>query len=379
MEKRRRGGLGCLIVILIILALIGGAVAYGFYFITSEINGTPDGAPVTVEIAQGTPPSTIAELLQETGVIGQQLIFTQYLGQSGADRSLQYGTFELRQNMGYDELIVALSQVNTERDTVSVTFPEGISTLGFAMRMEDAGLCTVEEFLDVANNGDFSQYDFWNSIPEDDLIFMKSEGYLFPNTYEFFRDSSVYDMVDKLYGEFDKQMTDELMARADEIGMTLHEVITLTSIVQREAGPVQHQADVAAVLHNRLSPESTITKLECNVSGYVAREGDNNYLYDTVAYYLGDGDSVAGWDILTTEYADMYNAYNTYYREGLPVGPICNPGLDAITNTLFYTEDSPYYFFLTDKAGTYYYAETAAEHNANDTTAWEVNASLETE
>ncbi len=245
--------------------------------------------------------------------------------------------------------------------------------------MEEAGLCTVEEFLDVANNGDFSQFDFWNQIPENPLRFMKSEGYLYPETYYFFPESTVYEMVERIYAQFDLMFTDEMAARAEEIGMTVDELITLTSIVQREAGPVEQQANVAAVLHNRLAENSPIPMLQCNVCGYVNRAGDNNYLYDTVAYYLGDGDSDAGWELFQPgrEYEALYNAYNTYGLVGLPAGPICNPGIDAMMNTLYPTEGSPYYFFVTDLEGTYYYAETQAQHDANIATANGVNAAID--
>ncbi len=380
-KRKRSKGLGCLIFVLIFIAVIAGVIYFGFNYVTGEIEGEQSGAPIEFVVEQGTSPSVIAEMLKESGVIEQPDIFLQYIKFVGADTQLQYGTFELYENMGYDAIIEQLKEMRVVRETVMVTFPEGISALGFAFRMEEAGLCSVEEFLDTANNGDFSQYDFWNEIPEDPLIFMKSEGYLFPETYEFFTDSSVYDLVDKLYAQTDKEWTDERLARLEELGMTLHEFLTLTSIVQREAGPIEHQADVAAVLHNRLEEDSPHPRLECNVSGYVNRAGDNNYIYDTIAYYIGGGNSDAGWELFAEgeEYYDIYNAYNTYGKEGLPAGPICNPGRDAIDNTLYPTEGSEYYFFVTDLAGNYYYAETVREHDANVAYTHEVNASLDDE
>ncbi len=380
MTTGRKIGCGCFVVFLVLLAALIAGGFYAYITLTDEMEGAEVlGEEVTLVVEQGTSPADISVMLEEAGIVEYGFVFEQYIRITGADRSLQYGTFTLNVGMPYTEIVTVLQTPNTEREQVSVTFPEGISSLRFAQLMEEAGLCTVEEFLDVANNGDFSQFSFWNQIPEDPLRFMKSEGYLYPETYFFFPDSTVYEMVEKIYAQFDLIFTDEMEARATELGMTIDELITLSSIVQREAGPVEQQANVAAVLHNRLAPDSPITRLECNVSGYVNRAGDNNYLYDTVAYYLGNGDSDAGWELFGEgrEYEAMYNAYNTYYVEGLPVGPICNPGFDAINNTLYPTEDSPYYFFVTDLAGTYYYGVTADEHNANINTAAGVNASID--
>ena len=123
--------------------------------------------------------------------------------------------------------------------------------------MEQAGLCSAQEFLDVANNGDFSQFGFWAKREEKPNQFMKAEGYLFPDTYEFFVGDTVYNMVAKIYGEFDNKITAEMYARMDELDMTLTEVVTLASLVQEEAGN-EYSKMVSAVFHNRLASGMTL-------------------------------------------------------------------------------------------------------------------------
>ena len=217
----------------------------------------------------------------------------------------------------------------------------------------------------MANNGDFSQYEFWKEIPENPDRFMKCEGYLFPDTYEFFVDDSVYNYVDKLYAEFDAKVTPELRQRASDLGMTLEEAITLASFVQEEAGNAE-DARVSAVFHNRLAEDSPYPRLESNASSYVQNPEDNNYIYNWIAPYYG------GWDNIPE---NIYNAYNTYELNGLPAGPISNPGIDAIEAALYPDEeylDGKYYFFVTDKNGVYYYAKTKAEHDANVSKAFSV-------
>jgi UPF0755 protein len=211
----------------------------------------------------------------------------------------------------------------------------------------------------VANNGDFSSLAFWSLRDENPAQFMACEGYLFPDTYQFFVGDDVYNIVYKLYAEFNSKMTDETYAKIDEMGMTLSEFMTLASLVQEEAGGVEHQADVAAIFMNRLAADSPVKLLQSNCSSYIQNANDNNYLYNTVAWYYGD------WSLIPSE---IIAAYDTYSTPGLPAGPISNPGMDAIENTLRYAE-SPYYgegyyFFVTDTDGNYYFNKTAAAHEA---------------
>ncbi len=361
---KKRGSKGCLVAI-ILLVLLLAAAAFAAFSVLGDINGRDElGQEVTVTVEQGESSTSIAESLKEAGVIRYPTVFRYYLRYTGQAANLQYGDFTLNQGASYDSIISTLSQY-AKRDSVTVTFPEGITAQRFAQLMEEAGLCTAEEFLDVANNGDFSQYEFWNEIPEDPDRFMKCEGYLFPDTYAFFVDDSVYNYVDKLYAEFDAKVTPEMRQRADELGMTLEEVVTLASFVQEEAGNAE-DARVSAVFHNRLAEGSPFPRLESNASSYVQNPEDNNYIYNWIAPYYG------GWENIPQ---NIYNAYNTYELNGLPAGPISNPGIDAIQAALYPDQeylDGGYYFFVTDKNGQYYYAKTKSEHDANVSKAFSV-------
>lgn len=377
MARRRRsrgGNRGCLIAVIAVLAILLICATMVFLWVKNEVGGKRgDAVTQTVIIDKGSGPLTIGKVLTEKGIIRNAQIFRLYARQSGKAETLQYGEFELSSDMSYDEIIEALQSTSDDRDTVRVTFPEGIPAVQFARRMEEAGLCSAEEFLEVANTGDFSQFGFWSKREENPDQFMAAEGYLFPDTYDFFVGDSVYNMVAKIYGEFDSKMTNEMYAQIDAMGFTLSEFITLVSIVQEEAGGIEHQADVAAIFMNRLAENSIVSRLESNTSSYITNPDDNNYLFNTVAQYYG------GWESIPQNIID---AYDTYKKEGLPAGPISNPGLDAMQNTLKYKEsvyanpDDPYYFFVTDLAGTYYFGRTANEHAANCDKAWAVNAQM---
>ena len=244
--------------------------------------------------------------------------------------------------------------------------------IAIARKMEEAGLCTAEEFLEEANTGDFSEYTFWQYVPDDADApdrFMKCEGYLFPDTYEFLTDDTVHHYVATFYAHFDKQFTDEMYRELEKQELTLPEVITLASFVQEEAGNDQ-DSNVAQVFRNRLAEESPYPKLQSNTSSYVQSDEDNNYLWNWVAPYYG------GWEDIPE---NIRNAYDTYTCTGLPAGPISNPGLAAIQAALAPQCDEEVrdcYFFVTDLSGHYYYAKTYAEHQANCRKAAEVNQSL---
>ena len=364
------GALKIFLVILLLAVLAAGAA---LLFAHNEIsgNGRP-GAEVTVSIPQGSGVSAIAQKLKDAGVIRSAYLFRWYVGQKGAASKLQYGDFTLQKSAcSYDAIIAALSTY-AKAETVRVTIPEGTTAIAIAQKMEAAGLCSAEDFLKEANEGDFSKYTFWQDVPDDAAApdrFMKCEGYLFPETYEFLKDDTVHNYVATFYAQFDAQITEEMYAELKAQGMTLNELVTLASFVQEEAGNAQ-DSNVAQVFRNRLAEGSPYPRLQSNTSSYIQSDADNNYLWNWVAPYYG------GWDNIPE---NIVSAYDTYSCTGLPAGPISNPGLAAIKAALHPEPDEDAkdaYFFVTDLKGNYYYARTLTEHNANCQTAANVNKSM---
>ncbi len=368
-KPRKKGGaLKILLIILVLLVLTAGAAGVFAY---NEINGNggKPGAEVTVSIPQGSGVAAIAKELKEAGVIRSAYLFRWYVGHKGAAGKLQYGDFTLQTGgYSYDGLITELSAY-AKADSVRLTFPEGTTAIAIARKMEEAGLCTAEEFLEEANTGDFSAYKFWQYVPDNKEApgrFMKCEGYLFPDTYEFLTEDTVHNYVATFYSHFDRQFTDEMYKELDKQDLSLSEVITLASFVQEEAGNEQ-DSNVAQVFRNRLAEGSPYPKLQSNTSSYVQSDEDNNYLWNWVAPWYG------GWDKIPE---NILNAYDTYSCTGLPAGPISNPGLAAIQAALAPQPDEDVkgcYFFVTDLSGHYYYARTYAEHQANCEKAAQVN------
>lgn len=376
--RRKRGfPLGCAVVLLIVLALIGfaGWNIFGFY---KEVDGQGGrGQEQVVTIEQGSTVADIASVLKQEGIIQYDWLFKYYAKYSGRAGNMQYGDFQLHSGMSYNEIITALSEQKVFRETVRVTIPEGTTAVGIAQLFVDQGLVdSVQTFLDCAegNDGsDFSQYAFWNEIPDNEGRLLKCEGYLFPETYEFYTDATVYDIVNTLYGEFDKKTAD-LMDTIAEKGTTLDQVVIMASFIQEEAGLPEEDYRVSACFHNRLESDDPLWaehRLESNASSYITNDGDNNYLWNSpMAQYMG-------WPEAGAIPEEVLAAYDTYRISGLPAGAISNPGYAAIDAALNPDEDfmaEGYYFFVTghpdtDVAGQYFYAKTADEHYQNCVTA----------
>lgn len=244
---------------------------------------------------------------------------------------------------------------STASNTVRVTIPEGSTAADIGALMEQNGLFTRADFLVQVNRGTETSSLVQEIGDWENRAFLL-EGYLFPDTYEFYKDAQPDRVIQKLLDNLEKKITNAHKARAEALGMSMDEALTLASVIQAEAGDPKQMKTVSSVLHNRLNSTSH-PRLECDVTIFYLREDVQPFL---------------------TEDKDRFNSfYNTYKCTGLPEGPICNPGMDAI-NAALYPEQTEYFYFATDKAGNYYYAKTLEEHNRNWAAIKKVNASLAT-
>lgn len=252
------------------------------------------------------------------------------------------GGFPLSKTAPTDENGEKITTTTLSR-TVRVTFPEGYSLVQIAERLEENGVCDAKAFIEAANDPElYETYSFLKDVEDTEHRAFAAEGYIFPNTYDFYRNEAPKKALNRFLKNTEKQITDDMKKRAEELGYTIDEILTIASIIQKEAGILSEMGKVSSVIYNRLG--DSYNRLGCDVTIH--------YLNKYVIPYI-DGD--------TDRYNEYYNTYKCY---GLPKGPICNPGLDAI-NAALYPEDTPYKFFVTDKELNFYYAETYEEHLDN--------------
>lgn len=232
---------------------------------------------------------------------------------------------------------------STTSHVVSITFPEGSPVVLMATLLEENGVCSAADFLAEANNP-LNLEEFSFEIPDAENRAFLLEGYLFPDTYEFYRNESASSAIKRFLKNTEKKLDESIRLRCAELGFTLDEVLTLASIIQEEAGVPAEMVKVSSVLHNRLNSRS-YPRLQCDVSVF--------YLKEYVKPHVDE-----------VRYGELSELYNTYNCDGLPEGPITNSGIDAVKAAL-YPENTDYYFFITDNDGVYHYAETWAEHVDN--------------
>lgn len=235
----------------------------------------------------------------------------------------------------------------TKSLTVTVTFPEGLTLVQIAQKLQENEVCDAARFIEISNDYSYISslgYSFISDIEDYNERAYILEGYVFPDTYEFYRGESEEKALSRFLNNTQRKLTAEYKERAKELGYTLDEIITLASIVQEESYTDESVKNVASVLHNRLKSPS-FPKLQCDVTIHYV----NDYITDS-PYIASD--------------EDFPEKYNTYKCEGLPIGAICNPGLEAIEAAL-YPAETDYYYFVTDSDWNYYYAETYAQHKKN--------------
>ena len=244
-----------------------------------------------------------------------------------------------------------------EKETVRITFKEGTRLRDAAYMLEEEGVCDADKLVYYFNMG-LDDYDFESLIPKssaNDLRFDRMEGYFFPDTYEFYKapsdnfedlEEADYEVIlRKVYENFEAKYDEEIQKRASELGMSMDKVITLASIVQLEARDTADMKNVASVFNNRLANADMFPSLESDPT----REY-SEYLEELDDYSVNNR---------------MLNAYDTYQSTGLPPGPICSPGIDAIRAVLWPNETNYYYFCANIETREVYYAETLEQHEEN--------------
>jgi UPF0755 protein len=328
-----------------------------------------DAREVTFVIESGESVPQVADELQRVGLISDAGVFRRLVQYHGADGSIEAGVYALRPNMTMDEIMDELQHGRIA--TTTVTIPEGWRSEEVAALLEESGIVSAEAFLemvrggadalrttdalstsdtpDTANGSSATRYDFLADRPEGNPAGL--EGFLFPDTYQFPKDSEATRVVDIMLQNWDRRVSVDLREKAATRGMTLYEVVTLASIVEREAAVDEERPTIAGVYLNRLGREMRL-------------EAD-----PTVQYALGrDAATGRWWTPLTTDQVQNTDSpYNTYRVDGLPPGPICNPGLAAI-QAVVNPEQTDYLYFVANKRagdGSHVFAMTFDEHVAN--------------
>jgi UPF0755 protein len=288
---------------------------------------------VMVTVPSGATTTSIGTLLMNQELIQSEMIFKLTAKEMEADGKMKAGDYELSQSMTTNEIIEKLVSGDVVINTFSFTIPEGFEIRQIIDRLEAEGHIDRETFLYELENGSFA-YGFLEGV--DSL-----EGYLFPDTYEMRVGASEYDIINRMLQRFDEIFTDEYQARMESLEMSMNDLITLASIVEREAQAKEEFPLVSSVFHNRIDQGMLLQS--CATVQYILGERKDRLTYDDIA---------------------IENPFNTYINAGLPPAPIASPGKLAIESALYPTE-SDYFYFVVKKGGngTHVFSRTLDEHN----------------
>lgn len=343
------------------------SMAAGVLLAAYSINGLRDftGMAKTVRTAEVTidgsmPSDKIVDELYKNGIINMPFLMKTYIKLVGDnDKPFLTGSYTLYSNMSYGSLINTLKTPKQYTEIVKVTIPEGYTAKQIGELLEENYVCRAVDFENYYKNK-LNKYDFEEGIKDDPNRFNMLEGYLFPDTYDFYViddlkknpnfDTSRYaeTAAKKMFDNFEGKITKSMKQRMDELGMTLDEVIRLASIICWEGTNEDNMKGISSVFHNRLN----------NSEEYPMLQSDTTYTY--ISRVINPSVTSANKDKIQA----IIDAYDTYKCEGLPAGAICNPGLDAIIAALE-PANTNYYFFLASKDGNFYWARTREEHEQN--------------
>ncbi len=291
---------------------------------------------VTLELEYELTSQEMAELLEENGVIEYAPVFRLFTVLKDV-QGFKSGKYELNSTMDYGQIIDTL-RGKKAANIVKVTIPEGYTMKQIAELMEEKLVCSESEFINTANTYDFS-HKVLQDVP---MTENRLEGYLFPDTYEFYEGENTVSVINKMLNNFEKRYTKAMRNLTEKNGKTIAEIVVLASLIEREAMWESERTMIAGVIYNRLNAPDRFPKLQIDA---------------TLLYVTGHKENLTAEDLL------IDSPYNTYLYDGLPPTAICNPGLNAMLAAISPEQNEYYYYVADPETGGHVFSKTVEEHN----------------
>lgn len=336
-----------ILIVFILLFAIGGVAGYSYVKSALEPVDENSEEKIDVEIPIGSSTSTIAGILEENGIIKNDLIFRFYIKFKN-ESDFQAGNYTFSPSMTIDEIIESLKSGKLVLEsTQRVTIPEGLTVEQIAEIYSNHFSFTSEEFLEKVNDEEYIKQliDEYPLLLTEEILHedVKTplEGYLYAITYDFYEENPSIESIVEMMLEQTQSVMAPYFEQIDEAGMTIHEAITFASIIEKETGKLDQRNEISGVFHNRLDVDMPLQTDPTVI--YAKGEHTERVLYEDL---------------------EIESPYNTYKVKGLPVGPISNfaeSSLEAVLNPV----ESDYLYFLHDRQGNIHFAETLEEHNQN--------------
>ena len=335
-RKKRSGLSGAAIYAIFVIGVSALLACIGWVAANDVLALNKPEKTATITITNDDSFGDVAEKLKDEGLIEYKFLFNLFATFTRSKDDVVAGTFTLNTDMDYRALLSGMSANSATRATVTVTIPEGYTVDQIFMLLEEKGVASVEDLQDMAANHDYA-FSFLQDLELGD--YHRLEGYLYPDTYEFTTPQNPLYVINKMLVRFDEQFTDAMRQEVADSGRTIHEIITIASMIEKETDG-NDRADIASVIYNRLNNPSGGTQ------GYLQIDA-------TLAY-------INGGKVPTEADKSIDSPYNTYLYKGLPAGPISNPGLESIKAAMNPNSTSYYYYALGDD-GVHHFFKTLRE------------------
>ena len=383
-QKQSTRTLAYILISLLLCAAILGAAAYASTYIVKwalDFTGVASTEfRVDITIPDDADIETVAAILSENNIINDAKFFRMYadfadkLKKNTDKKDFIGGKYTVSSTMSYSTLLSMLRTKENIRKTVDVRIVEGMTAREIGELLEENNVCFAEDFEKYYHNIQ-NNYEFERRVKENSLKYNQLEGYLFPDTYQFYvvnamenggkpdknqTAAEAYDKMKKasednaleaartMYSNFNSKMTRSMYKKMGEMHLTLDETMALASMVQKEAASEEDMGNVASVFLNRIRHSEEFPYLQSDVTVL--------YVENDIKPFIKGSDAAK---------QRIYNAYNTYICQGIPAGAVCNPGTAAI-NAVLYAPETPYYYFCAnEETGEIYYAQTHEEHEQN--------------
>ena len=280
----------------------------------------------------------VADELKSAGLIQYKWLFKIFCKISNADTKIEPGQYTLKSTYDYRALIGKMRKNSGAAATVTVTIPEGFTMSQIFYRLEENGVCSYDDLMEAAANENYD-YSFLSGAEAGDAS--RLEGFLFPDTYEFYKSQSAASAINKFLQNFYGKMTADMEKQVSDRGLTLRDIIKIASLIEREAANDEERPVIASVIYNRL------------------RSGWTLGLDSSILYVHQDHEGEPTADMIAEE-----SPYNLRLNTGLPPTPICNPGISSINAALVPEQTSYYYFYLNPETRTHEFFETTDQFNA---------------
>lgn len=297
-----------------------------------------NGKVVGTETIQVADIGEVARALKDAGIIQYKTLFKLYSQFSNADEKIDPGTYELNTQYDYRAIVKKMQFGSDSQVKTMVSFPEGFTVSDIFRRLEENKICRYDNLMECAANHEFS-YSFLDGIPFGDA--RRLEGFLFPDTYEFYQGMTPEAAIDKFLQTFHYKLTQEMLDLANQKGLTIWQIVNIASMIEKEAANDEERAAIAGVIYNRL-----------NSGMYLGIDA-------TIQYVLPERKA-----LLTVDDLAIDSPYNTYKNLGLPSGPIANPGMPSIMAALKPATHGYYYYALDEQSGSHRFFASAGEHKA---------------